>query len=131
MSIANDLHENILNEYVNLAECHKNSTYSTANTVSDFVQVIGKRINENSVSLVRAADHLTIPLDESIDDSNHSELSSISLVKYGVVVNYFLDLIQFKWCDTKSIFKALFEYMERNCSDITQICFGRMDDCSP
>ena len=47
--IGNDLEDEVLSKYLSIAESHKNATYVTANTVKQFVNVIGNWMREKKL----------------------------------------------------------------------------------
>ena len=63
----------MLSKYLWIAESHKNATYVTTNTVKQFINVIGNSTREKTLQTIKSGNYLTLMLDESTDESNHSE----------------------------------------------------------
>ena len=54
--IGNDLEDEVLSKYLSTAESHKNATYVTANTVKQFVNVIGNWMREKTLQTIKSCD---------------------------------------------------------------------------
>ena len=76
--IGNNLEDEVLSKYLSIAESHKNATYVTANTVKQFINIIGNSMREKTLQMIESYDYLTLMLGESIDETNRSELSLFS-----------------------------------------------------
>ena len=98
--IGNDLEDEVLSKYLLITESQKSTTYVTANTVKQFVNVIGNWTREKTLQMIKRCDYLTLMLDESTNESNHSEFSLIfRIVNNGVTENHFLYLMQLQRCN--------------------------------
>ena len=126
-----DLHEQVLEEYLKLSESHKNATYLSPNTVSQFVKIISNWMREETINIIKDSDRFTLLLDESTDEANRSELSLIArIVRNGQIENHFLDLLQLKTCDARSICNSVQEFTIQEGIEISRIVFSGMDGCS-
>ena len=111
--VGNSLEEEILHEYLKYAESHKNATYLSQKTVTQFIQVISKWMLDEILSEVKDCEHFSILMDESTDEANRSELSAFCrLVKDGVIKNHFMELIPLSRCDAQSIYASVTKFLE-------------------
>ena len=123
--IGNDLGDSVLKEYRTLADSYKNATYITANTVKQFIKIIGEWMNKNTFNESKTCNEFTLLLDESTDEANGSELSLIArMIKDGKIKNHFLDLLQLNRGD------AVSDFLRENELDIKRTRFAGMDGCS-
>ena len=76
--IGNDLIDEVLSKYPLTAESNKNATYMTTNTAKQFVNVIGNWKRENNLQTIKTCNYLTLMLDETTDESNHSEFRIVN-----------------------------------------------------
>lgn len=129
--IGSDLQEQVLGEYLKYANSHKNATYLSPNSVSQFIKVVSDWMRKETMSDVKNCSDFTLLLDESTDESNRSELSLFArIVKNGKVVNHFLDLLHLSRCDAQSISTKVFEFLQDEELDIKKTRFAGMDGCS-
>ena len=92
--IGEDLHEQILSEYLKLSESHKNANYLLQNSVSLFITEISNWMKDETIKKMKEHENYTLLLDEATDESNRSELSLIArVVESGEVHNHFLSLL--------------------------------------
>ena len=68
----------MFSKYLLIAESHKNATYVTANTVKQFINVIGNWTREKTLQTIKSCNYLTLMLDKSTDESNHSEFRIVN-----------------------------------------------------
>ena len=107
------MQEQVLGEYLKYANSHKNATYLSPNSVSQFIKVVSDWMRKETMSDVKNCSDFTLLLDESTDESNRSELSLFArIVKNGKVVNHFLDLLHLSRCDAQSISTKVFEFLQ-------------------
>ena len=126
-----ELGDTVLTEYLNYSESHKNATYLSVDTVKEFVKVISDWMHEETMSELRNCDHFTLLLDETTDISVRSELSLMArIVKDGVISNRFLDLLQLRRGDAKTIFRTVEDFLKKESIDIKNTRFSGMDGCS-
>ena len=78
--IGEDLHEQILSEYLKLSELHKNATYLSQNSVSLFITEVSNWMKDETIKKMKEHENYTLLLDEAIDESNRFELSLIACV---------------------------------------------------
>ena len=129
--VGTDLQEEVLKSYLELTDSHKNATYLSSNTVSQFLKHISNWMLDQTLCIVRKCDYLTIMLDESTDESNRSELSLIArIVNNGSIENHFLDLKHLTRCDASSIFTTVETYLREKEIEINRVKFAGMDGCS-
>ena len=129
--IGTELQERILEEYLKLSDTHKNATYLSANTVSLFIKLVSDYMKNETISKIKSCDHFTLLLDESTNESNHSELSLIArVVREGKIENHFLYLLQLNRCDTETIFNVIQTFLNKENIDISRVLFAGMDGCS-
>ena len=130
--VGEELEDMVLNEYLKLAASHKNATYLSKFTVSQFLQVISEWMEKETLEKIRQAENYTLLLDESTDNANRSELSLIARIvdENGCIQNHFLSLIQLPRCDANTIFSAVYDYLKKHAIDITRVCFSGMDGCA-
>ena len=129
--VGSDLQEQVLGEYLKYTNSHKNATYLSQNSVSQFTKVISDWMRKETISDVKNCSDFTLLLDESTDESNRSELSLFArIVKDGKVVNHFLDLLHLSRCDAQSIFTKMFKFLQDEKLDIKNTRFAGMDGCS-
>eukprot|EP00111_Clytia_hemisphaerica_P019691 TCONS_00058113-protein len=126
-----DLGDAVLKKYMELAESHKNATYLWTSTVVQLVKVISEWMKEETLEELRNCEDFTLLLDKSTDDSNRSELClQVRIVKGGEIQNHFLDLLQLKRGDARSIFDSIVEYCQKNEINLDHARFGGMDGCT-
>ena len=126
-----DFHEQILSEYLNLSESHKNATYLSQNSVSLFIAEISNWMKDETIKKTKEHENYTLLLDEATDESNRSELSLIAhVVESGEVHNLFLNLLELCRFDAESIFKTVEAFLIRENLEITNRRFSGMDGCS-
>ena len=90
-----DLHDQILSEYLNLSESHKNATYLSQNSVSLFIAEISNWMKDETIKKTKEHENYTLLLDEATNKSHRSELSLIAhVVESGEVHNLFLNLLR-------------------------------------
>ena len=92
--IGEDLHEQVLSEYLKLSESHKNATYLSQNSVSLFITEISNWMKDETIKKMKEHENYTLLLDEAIVES-------------GEVHNLFLCLLELRRCDAESIFKTV------------------------
>ena len=124
--IGEDLHEQILSEYLKLSESHKNATYLSQNSVSLFITEISNWMKDETIKKMKEHENYTLLLDEATDESNRSELALITrVVESGEAHNPFLSLLELRRCDAESVFKTAEAFLE-----ISNVRFSGMDGCS-
>ena len=129
--IGEDLHEQILSEYLKLSELHKNATYLSQNSVSLFITEVSNWMKDETIKKMKEHENYTLLLDEAIDESNRFELSLIACVaEAGKVHTLFLSLLELHRCDAESIFKTVEAFLVRENLEITNVRFSGMDVCS-
>ena len=129
--IGEDLHEQILSEYLKLSELHKNATYLSQNSVSLFITEVSNWMKDETIKKMKEHENYTLLLDEAIDESNRFELSLIACVaEAGKVHTLFLSLLELHRCDAESIFKTVEAFLVRENFEITNVGFSGMDGCS-
>ena len=105
--IGEDLHEQILSEYLKLSESHKNATYLFQNLEPLFITEISNWMKDETIKKMKEHENYTLLLDEATGESNRSELSLIAcVVESGEVHNLFLSLLELHRCNAKSNFKT-------------------------
>ena len=67
--IAIDLNDQVLGAYLKLSASHRNATYLSANTVSQFVKVISDWMKEQTIKELKEIMQFSLLLDEQIDQS--------------------------------------------------------------
>ena len=81
--------------------------------------------------LLRNCDHVALLLDETTDISNWPKsLLMARIVQDGVVENFFLDLLQLRYCVAATLFKTVENFPENESINIKNTCFSGMDGCS-
>ena len=129
--IGEDLHEQVLSEYLKLSESHKNATYLSQNSVSLFITEISNWMKDETIKKMKEHENYTLLLDEATDESNRSELSLIAhVVESGEVHNLFLNLLELCRFDAESIFKTVEAFLIRENLEITKVRLSGMDGCS-
>ena len=124
--IGEDLHEQILSEYLKLLESHQNATYLLENSGSLFITEISNWMKDETIKKMKEHENYTLLLDEATDESNRSELALIArVVESGEAHNPFLSLLELRRCDAESIFKTAEAFLE-----ISNVRFSGMDGCS-
>ena len=78
--IGEDLHEQILSEYLKLSESHKNAIYLSQNSVSFFITEISNWMKDEKIKNMKEHENYTLLLDEATGESNRSELYLIARV---------------------------------------------------
>ena len=66
--IGSDLEDDVFSKFLSVAKSHKSTTYVTANTVKQFVNVIGNWMREKSLETIKSCDYLTLMIGESTDE---------------------------------------------------------------
>lgn len=66
--IKSDLEDEVLSKFLSVAKSHKNTTSVTANTVKQFVNVIGNWMREKSLQTIKSCDYLTLMIGESTNE---------------------------------------------------------------
>ena len=66
--IGSDLEDDMLSKFLSVAKSHKNTTSVTANTVKQFVNVIGNWMREKSLQTIKSCDYLTLMIGESTNE---------------------------------------------------------------
>ena len=113
------------------AESHKNATYLSPKTVTQFIEYISNYMFEEIVNEVKECDNFSILMDECTDEANRSELSVFTwLVKNGKIKNHFMELIYLPRCSAESIFEAVTKFFDKHGIDISDIRFAAMDGCA-
>ena len=88
-------------------------------------------MTEKTLQKIKSSYYLTLMLDESTVESNHSELSAIfRIVNNRVIENHFLDLMQLQRCDIEAIFESFKTNLCDSGVEIQQIKFAGMDGYS-
>lgn len=129
--IGEELEEEVLCEYINFTKLHKNATYLSTSSVTQFINVIGEWIKSKNIAKIRSSEEFTLLLDESADEANRAELSLIARVVDGwEIQNLFIELVQLKECDARSIFDKVEGEFSKNNFDIINVKFAGMDGCS-
>ena len=122
--IGEDLHEQILSEYLKLSESHKNATYLSQNSVSFFITEISNWMKDEKIKNMKEHENYTLLLDEATDESNRSELYLIArVVESCEVHNLFLSLLELRRCEVESIFKTVEAFLIRENLQITNVRF--------
>ena len=122
--IGEDLHEQILSEYLKLSESHKNATHLLQNSVSLFITEIINWMKDETIKKMKEHKNYTLLLDEAADESNRSKISLIAhVVESGEVHNLFLSLLELHRCDGESIFKTVEAFLIRENLKITNVRF--------
>lgn len=70
---------NVLCSYLEMAYSNKNTTYLSANNISQFLKCISDWMLNQTLCIIQKCEHLTNMLDKSIDESNWLKLSLIAL----------------------------------------------------
>ena len=99
--IREDLHEQILSEYLKLSESHKNATYLSQNSVSLFITEISNWMKDETIKKMS-----------------------------GEVHNHFLSLLKLRRGDAESVFKTVEAFLFRENLEITNVRFSGMNGCS-
>ena len=129
--IGEDLHEQILSEYLKLSESHKNATYLFQNLEPLFITEISNWMKDETIKKMKEHENYTLLLDEATDESNRSELSLIArAVESGEVHNLFLSLLELRRCYAESIFKTVEAFLIRENLEIANMRSSGMDGCS-
>ena len=129
--IGNDLNNEVLSAYLEMADSNKNVIYLSTNTVTHFLNVVSDWMKDESLSIVKQCDFTTIMSDESTDESNRSEMSLIvCILQNSMIENHFLDLVHPRRCDSETIFSEVETYLRDNDLDLKKIKFAGMDCCS-
>ena len=129
--IGEDLHEQVLSEYLKLSESHKNATYLSQNSVSLFITEISNWMKVETIKKRKEHENYTLLLNEVTDESNRFEFSLIArVVESGEVHDLFLSLLELRRCDAESIFKTVEAFLIRENLEITKVRLSGMDGCS-
>ena len=129
--IGEDLHEQILSEYLKLSELNKNATYLLQNSVLRFITEISNWMKDEIIKKMKEHENYTLLLDEVTDESSRSKLSLIAcVVESGEVHNLFLSLLELCRCDAGSIFKTVEAFLIRENLEISTVRFSCMNGCS-
>ena len=130
--IGEDLHEQILSEYLKLSESHKNATYLFQNLEPLFITEISNWMKDETIKKMKEHENYTLLLDEATGESNRSELSLIAcVVESGEVHNLFLSLLELHRCNAKSNFKTVEAFLITENLEIIIVRFeSGMDGCS-
>ena len=129
--IGEDLHEQILSEYLKLSESHKNATYLSQNSVLLFITEISSWMKDETIRKIKEHENYTLLLDEATHESNRSELSLIArVVESGEIHNLFLSPLELRRCGAELIFKTVEAFLVRENFEITNVRFSGMDGCS-
>ena len=129
--VGEDLHEQILSEYLKLLESLKNATYLSQNSSTLFITKISNWMKDETIKTMKEHENYTLLFDEATDESNMSELSLIARVEEsGEVHNLFPSLLQLRRCDAESIFKTVEAFLIRENLEITNVRYSGMDGCS-
>ena len=128
--IGENLHEQILSEYLKLSESHKNATHLSQNSVSLFITEIINWMKDETIKKMKERKNYTLLLEES--NSNRSELSLIACaVESGEVHNLFLSLLELHRCNAESNFKTVEAFLITENLEIIIVRFeSGMDGCS-
>ena len=70
---------NVLHSYLEMAYSNNNTTYLSANNISQFLKCISDWMLNQTLCIIREHEYLTNILDKSIDESNWLKLSLIAL----------------------------------------------------
>ena len=125
--VGGDLGEVVLKQ----TEQHKNATYLSRPTVSEFVKITGQYIKEITIDFMKLQSDFTLLLDESTDCANQSQLALIARVIVDCAIdNKFLDLIKLPRCNATSIFNEVEQFCKRNNIPLCNARFAGMDGCS-
>ena len=65
-----DLGDPILLKYFKYTDCHKITTYLSANFIIEFIKVISNCMHAETMSQLRDHDHVTLSLNKTTDISN-------------------------------------------------------------
>ena len=104
-SIRNDLKDEVLSAYLEMADSNKNTMYLSTNTMTQFLNVISDWMKDEILSVVKQCGFTTIMLDESTDTSNWSEmLLIVHILQNSMIENHFLDLVHLRRYDVETIF---------------------------
>ena len=126
--IGEDLHEQILSEYLKLSESHKNATHLSQNSVPLFITEKINWMKDETIKKMKEHKNYTLLLEES----NRSELSLIArVVESGEVHNLFLSLLELHRCNAKSNFKTVEAFLITENLEIIIVRFeSGIDGCS-
>ena len=70
--IGEDLHEQILSEYLKLSELNKSATYLLQNSVLRFITEISNWMKDEIIKKMKEHENYTLLLDEVTDESSRS-----------------------------------------------------------
>ena len=68
--IGKDFHEQILSEYLNLSESHKNATYLSQNSVSLFITEISNWMKDETIKKTKEHENYTFLIRENLEITN-------------------------------------------------------------
>ena len=91
----------------------RNATYTSTDSITDFVEALGLWVDESLLEALRRADFYSLMADECTDITTIEELSLFfRWVENGEPVEHFFDIIPLKRADAESIYSTLIDWLK-------------------